>query len=938
MANTYYVTVTGSDADDGSISTPWLTIGHAIDTAASGDTIYVGDGEYLDETSRGPIEKTLYIKAINGIGNVIVQVPAGDIGGSNFWLIAASYRLEIYGIVFNILTGALGARRVLRSSDDGIVLSYYCYFYCSNGTKQGVGISNYEAASGVSTLFAYKCTFRNLETGVGVEKLSLQTHGTVKDCLFDSCTNGLKRSNANYCTITENNNSFYNNDNNFLNGSIDASDLTSDPLFANSYNNTDGYKLYSTSPCMDAGVTVPTYVTTFIGTAPDIGCDEHGITTGDVTLEATLQKLQSSSVALQATLLKTQAGNATVAATLKKTLLESATLEACLAKIVGTPHRDSFIWEFPGLLCTGTQVGGTKFVGGPCVIKAIVVYLKGLGSANSTILDINKVNINGTTIASIFSDPNDRPTLAYNSASNLFFSFPDVALKYGEGLCIDIDSVATDAENLTVAIITESLSGKRPRVIENMYFEDEFKLSNDHLVYSSDLTIKLRFSNSMDTTVAPSILSFISKTDGVSDISLYDTKWESTYLPDDTFVVYNINITEAATFLLEVSGLKDKVGVTQEEFTNQVTFLTRDFLTVTDPYISTSTAILSLYCPTAVYMSFSLDNLTWSSWELSDITKNLDVTDTLIGGNASEGLKTVYARFKDSCGNVSLADTFDIYYYVSALACTLKVTPVKMNEYFITNNEFKSSYLLEWKPTSTDLIPLSKTELYFDGTLFDTIGFAPLWISGIVPTITRVFNTTPQAQLTEMEFKVTSTSGYIYDATGLFTTIQAESTGKSVIITDYDQDYVVLCYINSDHEFDIQVSAINSDVGLGLEDLTDSEKLQVIKDQITEPDGILLIGFIYLLGSSGGNGIVEDTLKSVYSPTGYFSTLKELGSGTLVVRLLDESGRYVDCTTVITSTHPKMQLKAYTDATKTTELTSGQIYEYDSVYYEWGEV
>ena len=46
LAGTYYVSTTGSDANDGSGSAPWLTIQHAVDSVGPGDTVYVMGGVY----------------------------------------------------------------------------------------------------------------------------------------------------------------------------------------------------------------------------------------------------------------------------------------------------------------------------------------------------------------------------------------------------------------------------------------------------------------------------------------------------------------------------------------------------------------------------------------------------------------------------------------------------------------------------------------------------------------------------------------------------------------------------------------------------------------------------------------------------------------------------------------------------------------------------
>jgi hypothetical protein len=58
-AATYYVTKAGNDTTgNGSVGTPWLTIGKAADTVVAGDTVIVGDGDYneyvYETTSGGP--------------------------------------------------------------------------------------------------------------------------------------------------------------------------------------------------------------------------------------------------------------------------------------------------------------------------------------------------------------------------------------------------------------------------------------------------------------------------------------------------------------------------------------------------------------------------------------------------------------------------------------------------------------------------------------------------------------------------------------------------------------------------------------------------------------------------------------------------------------------------------------------------------------------
>ncbi|MEM6841967.1 MAG: hypothetical protein AAF632_07055 [Bacteroidota bacterium] len=69
---TYYVSLSGDDANDGSIGSPWLTVQHAIDNAVSGDIIRINPGAY-DEigTSTLTIDKSL---TLEGIGSGITEL------------------------------------------------------------------------------------------------------------------------------------------------------------------------------------------------------------------------------------------------------------------------------------------------------------------------------------------------------------------------------------------------------------------------------------------------------------------------------------------------------------------------------------------------------------------------------------------------------------------------------------------------------------------------------------------------------------------------------------------------------------------------------------------------------------------------------------------------------------------------------------------------
>ena len=48
---TYYVSTSGNDSNSGTSTSPWRTIQNAANYAASGSTVYVGDGIYNERVS-----------------------------------------------------------------------------------------------------------------------------------------------------------------------------------------------------------------------------------------------------------------------------------------------------------------------------------------------------------------------------------------------------------------------------------------------------------------------------------------------------------------------------------------------------------------------------------------------------------------------------------------------------------------------------------------------------------------------------------------------------------------------------------------------------------------------------------------------------------------------------------------------------------------------
>ena len=102
-AANYYVSTTGSDSNDGSLSSPWLTIQHAVSGVGAGDTINVMGGVYnelVNFTNSGSAAAG-YIALQNYPGQNPV-IDGTGLGGSDPGLIKIDYKHHIKVIGFEL--------------------------------------------------------------------------------------------------------------------------------------------------------------------------------------------------------------------------------------------------------------------------------------------------------------------------------------------------------------------------------------------------------------------------------------------------------------------------------------------------------------------------------------------------------------------------------------------------------------------------------------------------------------------------------------------------------------------------------------------------------------------------------------------------------------------------------------------------------------------
>jgi len=84
----------------------------------------------------------------------------------------------------------------------------------------------------------------------------------------------------------------------------------------------------------------------------------------------------------------------------------------------------------------------------------VIAVVKDNGSANDTIVDVNK---NGVTL---FTTQANRPTIAHDDADNYDVGIPDItAIAQYDEITLDIDAIATDAADLRVILVIEGIGG-----------------------------------------------------------------------------------------------------------------------------------------------------------------------------------------------------------------------------------------------------------------------------------------------------------------------------------------------------------------------------------------------------------------------------------------------------------------------------------------------
>lgn len=117
------------------------------------------------------------------------------------------------------------------------------------------------------------------------------------------------------------------------------------------------------------------------------------------------------------------------------------------------------LWYVDGWLAPATNVGPTFVCPRSGYIAAVYLYVEELGTASSTIVD---VNVNGTTIFA----PAERPEVLWNASQNWVRAVPSSgSVDEGDLITLDIDQVADNSYSATILVAMTGPSGETPTVV-----------------------------------------------------------------------------------------------------------------------------------------------------------------------------------------------------------------------------------------------------------------------------------------------------------------------------------------------------------------------------------------------------------------------------------------------------------------------------------------
>ena len=161
-AATYYVATNGNNAADGSIGTPWLTIGKAVSVAAAGDTVLIGQGVYREwntNSASGSAGNPITFAGTRGVGGSWLTEIDPSTQFTSGWVAAPEIGSGVWkqtGMSFQTRELYIDNKRVAGVADMGDLSSYFSSAHIpqySTGAELLVAPSAALATNAVGTVY-----------------------------------------------------------------------------------------------------------------------------------------------------------------------------------------------------------------------------------------------------------------------------------------------------------------------------------------------------------------------------------------------------------------------------------------------------------------------------------------------------------------------------------------------------------------------------------------------------------------------------------------------------------------------------------------------------------------------------------------------------------------------------------------------------------------
>jgi hypothetical protein len=191
---TYYVRKTGNDTTgDGSMDHPWLTVNKGITMLAAGDTLYIGDGTYAEDSGSGYLYITKALASVATIkgenGNADLVIITGASSASYDTLITCNGgKLTFEDLTFQMRTAASGSCAVRISRGSNLIFNR-CKIIGLASSGLHYGLTLQESSTYVIQYITFNnCTFSlsGADTAYAVN-IAANGTGTLDSITFNNC-------------------------------------------------------------------------------------------------------------------------------------------------------------------------------------------------------------------------------------------------------------------------------------------------------------------------------------------------------------------------------------------------------------------------------------------------------------------------------------------------------------------------------------------------------------------------------------------------------------------------------------------------------------------------------------------------------------------------------------------------------------------------------